>query len=109
MIAFDPRVRLLDFALASEGPSHTWHGGELPEIPVRTRRAGLRFHFTPRHASWLNQIEIWFSILARKLLRRVSFTSQQDLKARIEQFIAYFNKTLAKPFKLTKTGKPPVA
>ena len=66
----------------------------------------VTFHFTPRHASWLNQIEIWFSILARKLLRRGSFTSKQDLKQRIEQFIAYFNRTLAKPFKWTKTGKP---
>src|SRR3954466_7913854 len=64
------------------------------------------FHFTPKHASWLNQIEIWFSILVRKLLRRASFTSQQDLKARIEAFIAYFNRTLAKPFKWTMIGKP---
>ena len=66
----------------------------------------IRFHFTPKHASWLNQIEIWFSILARKLLRRASFTSKQDLKARIEAFVAYFNRTLAKPFKWTMTGKP---
>ena len=62
--------------------------------------------FTPKHASWLNQIEICFSILARKLLRRGSFTSQQNLKAQIERFIAYFNRTIAKPFKWTKTGKP---
>ena len=64
------------------------------------------FHFTPKHASWLNQIEIWFSILARKLLRRASFTSTQNLKQRIEHFIRYFNETLAKPFRWTKTGKP---
>jgi transposase len=64
------------------------------------------FHVTPKHASWLNQIKIWFSILVRKLLRRASFTSQHDLKARIEAFIAYFNRTLAKPFKWTMTGKP---
>jgi hypothetical protein len=54
----------------------------------------------------LNQIEIWFSILARKLLRRGSFTSQQDLKERIGRCIANFNRTMAKPFKWTKTGKP---
>jgi transposase len=66
----------------------------------------IGFHFTPKHAAWLNQIEIWFSILVRKLLRRASFTSKQDLKARIEAFIAYFNRTLAKPFKWTMTGKP---
>lgn len=64
------------------------------------------FHFTPKHASWLNQIEIWFSILVRKLLRRASFVSTQDLKVRIERFIDYFNGTLAKPFRWTKTGKP---
>ena len=69
----------------------------------------IGFHFTPKHASWLNQIEIWFSILVRKLLRRASFTSKQDLKARIEAFIAYFNRTLAKPFKWTMTGKPRAA
>ena len=49
---------------------------------------------------------LWFSILARKLLRRGSFTSQQDLKEQSEHFIAYFNRTVAKPFKWTKTGKP---
>jgi transposase len=64
------------------------------------------FHFTPKHASWLNQIEIWFSILARKVIRRGSFTSTEDLKVKIEGFIEYFNRTLAKPFRWTYTGKP---
>lgn len=64
------------------------------------------FHFTPKHCSWLNQIEIWFSILVRKLLRRSSFTSQADLKAKILDFIDYFNRTMAKPFKWTYKGKP---
>lgn len=76
------------------------------EAFLRTKAHRIHFYFTPKHASWLNQIEIWFSILARKLLRRGSFTSQQDLKARIERFIDYFNRTMAKPFKWTKTGKP---
>jgi len=63
------------------------------------------FHYTPKHSSWLNQIEIWFSILARKLLKRGSFTSQDDLKNRLLNFINYFNKTMAKPFKWTYKGK----
>ncbi len=64
------------------------------------------FHFTPRHASWLNQIEIWFSILVRKVIRRGDFRSTEDLKARIEAFIEYFNRTMAKPFRWTYQGKP---
>lgn len=63
------------------------------------------FHYTPKHSSWLNQIEIWFSILVRKLLRRASFKSQNDLKTRILEFIDYFNTTMAKPFKWTYKGK----
>ena len=66
----------------------------------------IRFHFTPKHASWLNQIELWFSILARKVLRRGSFTSTEDLKDKIDRFITYFNETLAKPFRWTMRGKP---
>ena len=59
------------------------------------------FHFTPKHASWMNQIEVWFSILVRKLIKRGNFTSQQDLKEQLIRFIAYFNETMAKPFKWT--------
>lgn len=66
----------------------------------------IRFVYTPRHSSWLNQIEIWFSVLARKLLRRSSFTSLAELKERVEKFIHYFNAALAKPFRWTFTGRP---
>jgi transposase len=64
------------------------------------------FHYTPKHASWMNQIEIWFSILVRKLLKRASFTSVEDLQARVLAFIQYFNATMAKPFKWTYGQKP---
>lgn len=63
------------------------------------------FHYTPKHASWLNQIEIWLSILTRKLLRRGSFLSVADLTATVLAFIAYYNRTMAKPFKWTYRGK----
>jgi transposase len=66
----------------------------------------LVFHYTPKHASWMNQIEIWFSILVRKLLKRASFTSVEDLQARVLAFIQYFNATMAKPFKWTYGQKP---
>jgi len=65
----------------------------------------IRFVYTPKHSSWLNQIELWFSILMRRLLKRASFTSTEDLRARILAFIDYFNRVLAKPFKWTYTGR----
>ncbi len=64
------------------------------------------FHYTPKHCSWLNQIEIWLSILVRKLLKRGSFTSMADLQAKVHAFIDYYNRTMAKPFKWTYQGKP---
>jgi len=66
----------------------------------------IRFVYTPKHTSWLNQIEIWFSILVRKLLKRASFSSVEDLRQRILKFIDYFNRTMAKPFKWTYAGRP---
>jgi hypothetical protein len=76
------------------------------EAFLRQRDHQIVFHFTPRHASWLNQIEIWFSILVRKLIRRGNFATKKDLRTKIERFIAYFNTTMAKPFRWTYTGKP---
>lgn len=67
------------------------------------------FHFTPKHASWMNQIEIWFSILVRKLLKRASFSSIFDLHLKLLAFIDYFNLTMAKPFKWSYSGKPLIA
>jgi transposase len=66
----------------------------------------IRFVYTPKHTSWLNQVEIWFGILVRKLLRRCSFRSVEDLKARILAFIAYFNRTMAKPIRWLYSTKP---
>ena len=63
------------------------------------------FHYTPKHASWMNQVEIWFSILVRKVLRRGNFTSTDDLTNKVLAFIEYFNRALAQPFRWTYEGK----
>jgi transposase len=80
---------------------------------VATRKAFLtdashriRFVYVPKHTSWLNQIEIWFSILVRRVIKRGNFASAEDLRGKILAFIDYFNRTLAKPFKWTFTGRP---
>jgi transposase len=67
------------------------------------------FHYTPKHASWMNQVEIWLSILVRKLLKRGSFASVEDLRTKVLAFVEYYNRTMAKPFKWTYQGKPLMA
>lgn len=66
----------------------------------------IRFVYTPKHCSWLNQVEMWFGILSRRLLKRGRFSSTAELKKRILEFIEFFNQTLAKPFRWTYIGKP---
>jgi DDE superfamily endonuclease/Homeodomain-like domain len=66
----------------------------------------IRFYYTPKHASWMNQIEIWFGILVRKVIRRGNFASLADLQHKLLAFVEYFNRTMAKPFKWTYQGKP---
>ena len=73
---------------------------------LRDEAHRIRFVYTPTHTSWLNQIEIWFSILVRRLLKHGSFSSVNELRERILTFIDYFNKTMAKPFKWTYAGRP---
>lgn len=76
---------------------------------LRDESHRIRLVYTPKHCSWLNQVEIWFGILSRRLLKRGSFKSTDELKTRILKFIEFFNETLAKPFRWTYTGKPLVA
>ncbi|HUZ68104.1 MAG TPA: transposase [Candidatus Saccharimonadales bacterium] len=63
------------------------------------------FHYTPKHTSWMNQIEIWLGILVRKLLQRGSFGSVDDLQRQVDAFIEHYNRTMARPFKWTYQGK----
>lgn len=64
------------------------------------------FHYLPTHASWLNQVEVWFSILSKRFLKRSSFHSLQELKEKLIRFIQYYNMEFAHPFAWTYTGKP---
>lgn len=66
----------------------------------------IRFVYTPKHSSWLNQIESIFAMIARKVIRRGSFTSVADLQSKLLNFIEYFNRVFAKPFRWTYTGRP---
>jgi transposase len=66
----------------------------------------IRFVYTPKHSSWLNQIETVFGVIMRKVIRRGSFTSVADLRSKLLNFIGYFNEVFAKPFNWTYTGRP---
>jgi transposase len=66
----------------------------------------IRFVYLPKHSSWLNQIEVIFGVIMRKVIRRGSFTSVEDLRTKLLDFIAYFNRVFAKPFRWTYTGRP---
>ena len=66
----------------------------------------IRFVYLPKHSSWLNQIEIVFGIIHKKLLRGGNFTSVADLESQLREFIDYYNRTMAHPFAWTYTGKP---
>jgi len=66
----------------------------------------VRFVYTPKHSSWMNQVEIVFGIVMRKVIRRGNFTATEDLRHKILAFIDYFNQVFARPFNWTYTGRP---
>jgi hypothetical protein len=63
-------------------------------------------HYTPKHGSWLNQIEIWSGVLERRVIRRGNFVSKADLTRRIVDYLGYYSKHLAHPYRWTYTGQP---
>ena len=99
----------LDLELGKKGKWGTLANRESRAAFLSDPSHCIVFHYTPKHTSWMNQVEIWLSILVRKLLQRGSFRSVTDLKQKVWDFIDYYNRTMAKPFKWTYQGKVLVA
>ena len=102
-------------ALRARDPDRRWHlivdnAGYPKKQAVldgcAAQRPRVTLPWLPAHGSWLNQVEIWFSILSRKCLRRASVRSTPDLRALLPRFIHAWNTHFAHPFDWTYTGKP---
>jgi putative transposase len=89
------------YLIADNGSSHR----SKKTLTWVAKQKRLHLTFTPTHASWLNQIEIWFGILTRKVVRRGIFKSREELVERLLNFIEDYNKE-ARPFEWTYTGNP---
>ena len=108
-----PLVRLVaeELGIAPKSLGAVKKSGPLKSMATRRaflsdRSHRIRFVFLPKHSSWLNQIEIVFGIINRRVMRRGNFTSQNDLIGKLKRFIEYFNATFAKPMSWTYTGRP---
>lgn len=109
LVALVTELSGLDIELGEKGKSGVLKNRQSRAAFLSDASHAIVFHYTPKHCSWLNQIEIWLSIMSRKLLKRGNFTSVENLAAQVMAFIEHYNQTMAKPFKWTYQGKVLVA
>jgi hypothetical protein len=110
LVRYIARLQEIDAStLGQKGKSGILKSMATRQAFLSDRSHRIRFVYLPKHTSWLNQIEIVFGIVTRRVLRRVNFKSTAALKERLLDFIDYFNRTFAKPFRWTYTGRPVAA
>lgn len=106
LVEYVAQACALDIDLGEKGKSGILKDMETRQAFLSNPSHRIRFFYTPKHASWLNQVEVWFSILSARLLKRLICDSTDSLKNKISNFITYFNETAAKAFKWTYNGRP---